>query len=235
MNNLNAHARVCQSSPSTFTGCSTRLSFGRGVFSILTSVFATLVLLSGCSSSGGPGITVQITPTTASVDQGQTLNFTANLANDLRGQGVTWSLSGSNCAGVTGAGTSGCGTLSNVTTHAVTYTAPAGLSSSLSVTLTATAVANTTNTKTATITVELPLAFSNTTGALPNGSNGVPYSQTIAVTGGVTPLTYTLAPGSAALPAGLTMNQSGVITGRPTGPVTGAPNPSIFTVQVTDD
>ena len=234
MNNLNAHARVCQLSPSTLTGCSTRLSFGPGVFSVLASIFAVLLVLSGCSSSGGPGITVQITPTSASVDQGQTLNFTANLANDLRGQGVTWSLSGSNCAGITGAGTSGCGTLSNVTTHAVTYTAPNGLSGSLSVTLTATAVANTTNTKTATITVELPLAFSNTTGALPNGSNGVPYSQTIAVTGGVAPLTYALASGSGALPAGLTMNQSGVITGRPTGPISGAPNPSVFTVQVTD-
>lgn len=234
MNNLNAHVRVCQSSPSTPTRRSRRLSFGRGAFAVLASAFAALVLLSGCSSSGGPGVTVQITPTSASVDQGQTLNFTANLANDLRDQGVTWSLSGSNCAGLTGAGTSGCGNLSNVTTHAVTYTAPSGLSGSLSVTLTATAVANTTNTKTATITVELPLTFSNTTGALANGSNGVPYSQTIAVTGGVAPLTYTLAAGSGALPAGLTMNQSGVITGRPTGPVAGAANPAIFTVQVTD-
>lgn len=235
MNNLNAHVRVCQSSPSTLAARLPRLSFGRGVFSALASVLATLVLLSGCSSSGGPGLIVQITPTSANVDQGQTLNFTANIANDLRGQGVTWSLSGSNCAGVTGTGTSGCGNLSNVTTHAVTYTAPSGLASSLSITLTATAIANTSNTKTSTITVELPLTFSNTTGVLANGSNGVPYSQAIAVTGGVVPLTFTLASGSGALPAGLTINASGVITGRPSGPVTGSANPSVFTVQVTDD
>jgi large repetitive protein len=37
------------------------------------------------------------------------------------------------------------------------------------------------------------------------------------------------------LPAGLQLNQSGVITGRPSGPVTGQPNPSVFIVQVTDD
>ncbi|HTU35719.1 MAG TPA: Ig domain-containing protein, partial [Candidatus Acidoferrum sp.] len=236
MNNLNAHARVCQPSPSTLTGRSTRLGFGRGAFSLVASVFVILFLLSGCTSSGGPAIVIQITPTSASVDQGQTLAFTANLANDLRGQGITWSLSGSSCAGITGAGNSGCGDLSSVTTHSVTYTAPSGLSStSLSVTLTATAIANTSNTKTATITVEPALTFSNITGTLPNGSNGVPYSQSIGVTGGVAPLTFTLVAGSGTLPAGLTMNQSGVINGRPTGPLSGAPNPSVFTVQVTDD
>ena len=179
------------------------------------SLFAALILLSGCSSSGGPAITVQITPATASVDQGQTVAFTANLANDLRNQGVSWSLSGSNCAGITGAGSSGCGNLSNVTPNSVTYTAPSGLSGSLSVTLTATAVANTTATKTATISVELPLTFGNTTGTLPNASNGIEYSQTITVTGGVSPLRFSLASGSATPPAGLTLNQTGEITGIP--------------------
>jgi large repetitive protein len=205
----------------------------RGACAALAFLFA-LIFLSGCSSSGGPAITVEITPASASVDQGQTLSFAANLDNDLRNQGVTWSLSGSNCSGLTGAGTSGCGNLSNVTTTSVTYTAPTGLSGSLSVTLTATSVANTTATKTATITVELPLTFSNTTGALPNGSNGIAYSQTITVTGGVAPLIFSLAPGSGPLPAGLELNQSGTITGRPTGPISGQPNPSVFTVQVTD-
>ncbi len=185
------------------------------------------------AGSGGPSITVQITPAKASVDQGQTLSFTANLANDLRNQGVTWTLSGSSCAGITGAGNSGCGNLSNVTTSSVTYTAPSGLSGSLSVTLTATAIASTNASTTATITVELPLAFT-TTSPLPNGSNGIAYNQSIVATGGVTPLTFSLAAGSAALPAGLQLNQSGTITGRPSGPVTGQPNPAIFTVQLTD-
>ena len=207
--------------------------FGGGV-AILAALFATLFLLSGCGGSGGPSIVVQITPASANVDQSQTLAFAANLTNDLRNQGVTWSLSGSSCSGLTGAGTSGCGNLSGVTTTAVTYTAPSGLSGSLSVTLTATAVANTTATKTATITVELPLTFSNTTGTLPNGSNGVDYSTTITVSGGVAPLKFSLAPGSGPLPPGLQLNQSGTITGKPTGPISGQPNPSVFTVQVTD-
>lgn len=238
MNNLNADVRVCQSSsqlPSLTPAGRSSLPFTKfSVYAALISLFTTLIVLSGCKSTGGPGIAVQITPASASVDQGQTLAFTANLSNDLRNQGVTWSLSGSNCAGITGAGTSGCGNLSNVTTHSVTYTAPQGLSSSLSVTLTATAVANTTATKTASITVELPLTFTYTPEALPNGSNGVQYSYSIAVTGGVSPVKFTLVPGSGSLPAGLSMSQSGLITGKPSGPVSGQPNPSVFTVQATD-
>ncbi len=243
MSDLNANARVCQSSQSALSGCLAPHALRRGIFPALASTFAILILLCGCRSSGGPSITVQITPPSGSVDQGQNLDFTANLANDLRGQGVTWTLSGSSCAGLTGAGTSGCGNLSNVTTHSVTYTAPSGLSSSLSVTMTATAVANTADTKTATITVEPPLKFAVTNAAcgpaqgsqIPCASNGVPYSATIAVTGGVSPYTFTLVPGSGSLPAGLTMNQSGVINGRPTGPISGQPNPATFTVQVTDN
>jgi hypothetical protein len=126
----------------------------------------------------------------------------------------------------------------------MTYTAPAGLTSSLSVTLTATAVANSTATKTVTITVELPLTFtitntqcagSGTSTQIACGSNGQPYSTTIPVTGGVAPLKFALAAGSGSLPPGLTLNQTGVITGTPSGPVAGQPNPTVFTVQVTDD
>jgi large repetitive protein len=234
MNNSMARARVCRFFQPKSDGSLNCIWAKLRTFSELTIVFAALIFLSGCSGSGGPGISVQITPDTASVDQGQTLSFTASLTNDLRNQGVTWSLSGSSCSGLTGAGTSGCGNLSSVSTSAVTYTAPSGLSSSLSVTLTATSIANANDTKTATITVELPLTFS-TTSPLPNGSNGVPYSQSLVVTGGVTPIKFSLASGSAGLPAGLQLNQSGTITGKPSGPVSGQPNPSVFTVQVTDD
>jgi len=205
---------------------------------VLFLMLATITLLQSCSSSGGEPITIAITPPSASVDQGQTENFTANLGNDLFNQGVTWTVTGTNCV------TTGCGALTNVTKTAVTYTAPSGLASSLSVTLTATAVANANQTKTATITVELPLTFSITNTVcsttpsstqLPCGSNGVPYSATISVTGGVSPYKFSLVPGSGALPAGLSLNSSGVITGTPYGPVAGQPNPAVFTVQVTDN
>jgi large repetitive protein len=233
MNNSMWRARVCRFPQRSKSGLLRGLVAKPGSLATLASFFAGIVFLSGCGGSGGPSITVQITPAEASVDQGQTLSFTANLANDLRNQGVTWTLSGASCAGITGAGTSGCGSLSDVAPTAVTYTAPSGLSGSLSVTLTATAIANANATKTSTITVELPLTFSTTT-PLPNASNGVAYSQAISATGGVTPLKYSLASGSAALPAGLQLNQSGAITGRPSGPISGQPNPAIFTVQVTD-
>jgi large repetitive protein len=217
-----------------------RRFFALRCFSVAALLVVCLgaLLLESCSSSGGEPISIGLTPPTASVDQGQQENFTANLANDLFNQGVTWTLTGTNCV------TTGCGALTNVTTTSVTYTAPSGLASSLSVTLTATAVANTTATKTATITVELPLTFTITNSIcsttptstqLPCGSNGVPYSATIAVTGGVTPYKFSVVPGSGTLPAGLTLSNSGVITGTPSGPITGQPNPSTFTVQVTDD
>jgi Putative Ig domain len=233
MNNSKSRARVCRFSQLSKRGFLGGLLAKPGPLATLAFIFAAFLALSGCGGSGGPSITVQITPAKASVDQGQTLSFTANLANDLRNQGVTWTLSGSSCAGITGAGTSGCGNLSDVTSTSVTYTAPSGLSGALSVTLTATAVANTNATTTSAVTVELPLTFSTTT-PLPNASNGAAYSESISATGGVSPLTYSLAGGSAALPAGLQLNQSGSITGRPSGPISGQPNPAVFTVQVTD-
>jgi hypothetical protein len=77
------------------------------------------------------------------------------------------------------------------------------------------------------ISVGVTAALTITTSSLPNGLLSVPYSQTMAVTGGVAPYTWALASG--ALPQGLSLN-NGKISGTPLGPlgVTG------FTVQVTD-
>ena len=47
-----------------------------------------------------------------------------------------------------------------------------------------------------------------TTTALPNGAVNVPYSATLAATGGVQPYTWSLAAGSS-LPAGLSLSPSG--------------------------
>ncbi len=67
--------------------------------------------------------------------------------NDQSNRGVTWSISGSGCAG------SACGTLSNVTTTSATYTAPPNVPNPPGVTITATSVADTTKTGNASITV----------------------------------------------------------------------------------
>jgi hypothetical protein len=86
-------------------------------------------------------------------------------------------------------------------------------------------VANTTITKTESINLVVAMMF--TTMTLPGGENGVPYSQKLVVTGGVTPLVFTVASG--ALPAGLSLGTTGEIAGTPSGSGT-----SQFTVQVAD-
>jgi YVTN family beta-propeller protein len=64
---------------------------------------------------------------------------------------------------------------------------------------------------------------------LPNGAIGSAYGQTLRVTGGTPPFTFSITSGS--LPAGLTLGASnGTIAGVPTGPA----GPSTFTVGVTD-
>ena len=66
-----------------------------------------------------------------------------------------------------------------------------------------------------------------TTSALPGGTVGQPYSQTLEATGGIGTLTWSLSGGS--LPAMLTLSPDGVISGTPTAAAT-----ANFTVRVTD-
>ncbi len=176
---------------------------------LLLACFA-LFTLTSCGGGGAAGITIEIQPKAAqNLDQNQTVNFVATLANDTQNRGVTWTVTGTGCSG------NGCGVLSNVTTTSVTYTAPAGFSTALVATLTATAKANTSITSTVTINVVLPLTITTTT--LTNGMNGTPYSQALVSMGGVSPIVYSLANNSAPLPAGLSLNSTGTILGTPSG------------------
>ncbi len=216
--NLSAVAKSRQSSPVA------------RVAALLCVAAVAVFAVAGCGG-GGSTITLEVSPTAAqTLDQGQSVNFYAVLGNDTANAGVTWQpLTGTGCAGT------GCGTLSNVTTTSVTYTAPAGLSTSLTVSLEAIAVDNHSATKTVTITVVLPPTFPTTVPTtLANGANGVGYNQTITATNGVSPLTYKITPGSGSLPSGLTLNSTGSIVGTPTGPLAGQPNPATFTITVTD-
>jgi Putative Ig domain len=74
-----------------------------------------------------------------------------------------------------------------------------------------------------------PVALLIATGSLPNGTVGAAYQQPLAASGGTGPYTWSLASASNTLPAGLTLNSSGVITGVPMTAET-----SSFSVQVTD-
>ena len=85
----------------------------------------------------------------------------------------------------------------------------------------------------ASITQNLILMVANglsvATTSLPNGTVGIPYSQSLLPTGGQSPFTWIVVAGSGSLPPGLSLSSSGVISGTPTS------NGSFrFTVQVTD-
>jgi hypothetical protein len=192
--------------------------FGPGFLALACIVIA---FTAGCGGGSSSKITVQIIPgTTQMIDTGQSLTFMATLANDTSNQGVMWQFTGSSCSGA------GCGTLTNATSSSVQYTAPSGISATLSVSLQAVSLAD--KNVTATVAISVVIAPSFGTTLPPNGANGVPYSFAVPVTGGVAPLTLTIATGS--LPAGLTISQSGTISGKPTGSNTS----STFKVQVAD-
>ncbi len=68
-----------------------------------------------------------------------------------------------------------------------------------------------------------------TSGSPPPGTVNAPFSFSLSATGGIPPYTWSLAPGSSPLPAGLTLSATGVISGTPTASGTSTP-----VVQVTD-
>jgi len=189
-----------------------------------------VVAIAGCAS-GSPPIALTFPSGSAqAIDNGQSVNITVNGAGT---NGVTWSLSGP-------------GSLSNQTSTSVTYnatatgavlpakaTAPASAPHSASTsaadptaTVTATSVADTSKSATVTISITPPPAIPTT--SLPAGTEGTAYNQTVASSGGAGTLTFTISTGS--LPAGLSMDTSGHITGTPTGPN----GTATFTGKVTD-
>ena len=187
-------------------------------------ILSGILFLFGCGGSSNqtptaPALAVSISPSTqTSIDQGQTVAFSATVANDSSSKGVTWTMSGTTCTGTA------CGTFANSTTGAATYNAPATVSASLTVTVTATSAADTSKSMSSTVVVDPPPSI--TTTSLANGVVGTAYSATLAATGGAGTLTWSVASGS--LPAGLTL-ASGKISGTPT-----TAGPSTFTVNVAD-
>ena len=71
-------------------------------------------------------------------------------------------------------------------------------------------------TKAFTLSVIAPLTIT-TTSKLNTGVLGVAYSQTLQASGGTTPYSWSIAPGSPPLPTPLALSSAGVITGTPTG------------------
>jgi Bacterial Ig-like domain (group 2) len=94
-------------------------------FGILILAIASLAQLSGCGSTGAtnlpPSIAVAVTPTNASVQVGQSLQFMATVQNDPTNKGVSWRVGNSGDTICTAAL---CGTID----QSGRYTAPAAVS-----------------------------------------------------------------------------------------------------------
>ena len=173
------------------------------------------------TSPATPSVSVTVSPgSQQTIDAGQTVNFTAAVANDSNKQGVSWTVSGNSCSG------SACGTLTNTSTAAATYDAPASVPSALMVTVTATSVYKSSVSSSATVNVNPLPAI--TTASLPDAIVGASYSATLQASGGTGSLSWKIASGG--LPSGLSLDSAtGAISGQPASAGTFS-----FTVEVTD-
>ena len=99
------------------------------------AILAALGLLSGCGGSNGTTpvgvpITISLSATSTSINQGGSTTITATVSNDSTNAGVTWSLSGQ-------------GQLTSATTTTVVYNAPATFTGTFVASITATSKADT--------------------------------------------------------------------------------------------
>lgn len=129
---------------------------------------------------------------------------------------ITWSYTGSLPPGIT---MSSSGLISGTPTAAGTFTFTAKVTDSLPST--------DTETMDLVVTGGSNSVPSITTTSVPNATSGVAYNETVVATGGDGALVWTL--DSGALPSGVTLSSSGVLSGTPT-----EPGAFSFTVRVAD-
>ncbi len=208
--------------PSGLTiGGSTGIISGNVSSTAVTQTFTVEVTdAGGLTGTKSFTLTVNAAPTitTGSLPAAtKTGNYSQSLAATGGTTPYTWSISsGGLPSGLTIGGSTGTisGTVSSTAvteTFTVQVSGANGASSTKSFTITVNAVPNITTT------------------TLPAGTKTGTYSQTLGVSGGTTPLTWSLASG--VLPTGLTLgSSSGVITGT----ISSAAVSETFTVQVTD-
>ncbi len=201
--------------------------------------------LSGCAVSGTPTTAGSSTVTVKVVDSGSPSQTTSGpetivinpaalaLTNTLPNGtvGVAYSASIGATGGTTpytcsiSSGTLPAGlTLTGCTVSGTPTTAGA---STVTVMVTDSSSPTKTVSQSETITIN-PSGTLSLTASLPIATVGVPYTYTLQATGGTSPYTYALTAGS--LPAGLTLQSNGVISGTPT-----QPGASSFTATVTDN
>lgn len=177
--------------------------FARVLLFAVVALSIFTLSLSGCLGGSSP-VAVTLSASNKTIDQGQTVNVTASVANDSKSQGVTWTLSGP-------------GSLTNQTASSVTYDAPASVTSNTTASITATSVTD--PTKMTSVTITVAPAPSITTASVNGGTAGTAFSATISDSGGTGPYAWSITSGT--LPAGLSLvastSTSVSISGTPTG------------------
>ena len=186
----------------------------------LAILLLAVLQLSSCALTPDSFHSVVLSPKgTVFIGQGGALPLTANVLNDtVSNGGVTFLAS-----------PAGVGTLTQLSSTTANYLAPASVTVETIVTITAVSVDFPKKSTSLTVKIEPPPVI--TTTSLPSATLNQAYSQPVTATGGVPPLSWTLASGS--LPAGLSLAPSTTDTVNITGKPTTAGN-STFTITVTD-
>ncbi|MBU3960596.1 MAG: tandem-95 repeat protein [Alphaproteobacteria bacterium] len=156
---------------------------------------------------GAPGYTVDIAIAAPTVG-----DVSATVAANSSGTPITLNLTGGTASSVTVASAPAHGTATANGTS-ISYTPTAGYSGADSFTYTATNDTGTSATATVSITVTAPVVSVSPT-VLSDGTADVAYSQTLTAGNGTAPYVFSL--NSGALPPGLTLSSTGVLSGTPT-------------------
>jgi hypothetical protein len=162
--------------------------------------------------------------TTTSLPNGvvNTAGYSATLASTGGAAPITWSWTAQPGS------TLPTGLILAPATGVISGTPTAAGTFNVNVTATDSSAPALTATKALSITI-IPQLSITTGSPLSSGITSTAYSATLASTGGVTPITWTLATGSGPLPGGLTLSSAGAITGTPT-----AAGTFTFTAQAAD-
>ena len=171
-------------------------------------------------------VSVQLTgPSNTTVIPLTTALFSASVPGDLSNSGVTWTVTGSSCAG----STEGCGSFRGATPTQATYLAPPAPQFE-NVTVTATSIYAPGESASITLGIPKLAIYVYTPTVLPAAIAGQPYSATIQVVGNTPPYTFSYAN----LPSWITPTagpQSITLAGTPPAGTQGSAYP---TITVTD-